>query len=251
MKRIQTFIAGVACYAVGLVSFVVLGAFIGNFGLPTTLDSPARGSRIVSVIVDVGLVLLFALQHSVMARPAFKDWWTQFIPRPLERSIYALASAFAVFILCLFWQPVGGTIWNLENPAAREATYALYAFGWISVVATTFLLNHFDLFGLRQVWLHLWGRDYTPLPFATPGPYKFIRHPLYIGWFIVSWTAPTMTISHLLYAVGVTTYILIAIRHEERDLAAFHGETYENYRRRVPMLVPRLTRKPARNPQTA
>lgn len=239
MKRIAFFIYGTACYAVGMASLVYLAGFVGNVGVPKAIDSPAQGSLVTALLVNVGLIAVFALQHTGMARPTFKRWWTQFVPRPIERSTYVLFSALAFFLLFWQWRPTGGIVWNVEHPAGRMALYGLYAFGWLTVLVTTFLINHFDLFGLRQVWLYLRNRQPAPLQFVTPGPYQYVRHPLYVGWLTVAWATPTMTVAHLVLAAGLTAYILVAIRFEERNLAEFHPE-YVEYRRRVPMLIPRL-----------
>lgn len=240
MKRHLVLIAGVVCYAIGMASLVALAAFVGNFGLSRALDSAPVSPIGQALATNLSLIALFGLQHSVMARPRFKRAWTRVVPQPLERGVYVLASALAVFALVGFWQPLGGTIWNLQSQTARHSAYALYGLGWVGVVTTTFLINHFDLFGLRQVWLHWRGREIAPVAFKTPGPYKIVRHPLYVGWLTVFWATPTMTISHLLLSLGMTAYILLAIRFEERDLAEFHGEAYENYRKTVPMLIPNL-----------
>lgn len=237
MKRIAFFTYGLLSYAIGMTSMAALACFVANVGLPTTLDSPAEGPLWQALLINAGLVALFGVQHSVMARPAFKRWWTRFVAPPLERSTYVLASALAVFALVFAWRPMGGVIWHIDAPAARAAVYALYVAGWIGVVVTTFLINHFDLFGLRQVWSQLLGQENPPLRFVTPGPYRVVRHPLYIGWLTVMWAAPTMTAAHLLFAAGLTAYILIAIRFEERDLVESHPE-YAAYRRQVPMLIP-------------
>lgn len=237
MKRVAFFTYGLLSYAIGMASMVALACFVANVGLPTTLDSPARGPLWQALLINVGLVTLFGVQHSVMARPAFKRWWTRLVPPPVERSTYVLFSALALFALVFAWRPMGGVIWHVESAAARGAVYALYAAGWIGVVVTTFLINHFDLFGLRQVWSQLLGREDRPLRFVTPGPYRVVRHPLYVGWLTVVWAAPTMTAAHLLLAMGLTAYILVAIRFEERDLIESHPE-YAAYRRQVPMLIP-------------
>jgi protein-S-isoprenylcysteine O-methyltransferase Ste14 len=192
---------------------------------------------------------MFALQHSGMARPGFKRWLTQLIPPPAERSTYVLLSNIALFVLFWQWQPLGGIVWEISDVTARAVVYALFGLGWLMVFGTTFLINHFDLFGLRQVWLAFRGIPYIPLRFTTPGPYRMVRHPLYIGWFTVFWAAPTMTAAHLLFAVGTTIYILAAIRWEERDLVSMHPE-YAAYRRRVPMLLPRLRVGPTRSRST-
>jgi methanethiol S-methyltransferase len=238
VKRMVFFAYGVACYLIFLGTFLYAIGFIGNFGVPRTLDGPASGSRSAALIVDVGLLALFALQHSVMARPWFKERWTRIVPAELERSTYVLLSSVALLLLFGQWRPLGGQVWSVEHPAGRVILYSLFAFGWTLVLVATFLINHFDLFGLRQVWLQLLGKPCSPLAFATPGPYRLVRHPLYVGWFFAFWMTPTMSLSHLLFAVATTGYILIAIQFEERDLIRAHGRAYEEYRRRVPMLWP-------------
>jgi protein-S-isoprenylcysteine O-methyltransferase Ste14 len=177
-----------------------------------------------------------------MARPAFKRWLTRLVPESAERSTYVLASSVALIALFAFWQPLGGTVWEITDPVWRGVTYAAFGFGWGLVLISTFLINHFDLFGLRQVWLQLRGKPYTHLKFGTPGPYKLIRHPLYLGWFFAFWATPVMTATHLLFALATTGYILIAIQLEERDLVAALGEDYVQYRRKVPMIIPGLGR---------
>jgi methanethiol S-methyltransferase len=205
--------------------------------VPQGMDAPPVSPLGTSLLVNLGLLGLFAVQHSVMARPAFKRVWTRIVPEPVERSTYVLASSLALILLFWLWRPLGGVVWDIQNPAGRAVMYAGFAFGWLLVLVTTFLLNHFELFGLRQVWLHLRGRAYTALPFKTPGPYRLLRHPLYVGWFFAFWATPTMTATHLLFAVMTTAYILIAIRLEEHDLVNALPE-YAEYRRRVPMLIP-------------
>jgi protein-S-isoprenylcysteine O-methyltransferase Ste14 len=240
LKRISIFAYGSACYVVFLATFLSAIGFIGNFGLPRTLDGPARVPFGAGLAIDVGLLTLFALQHSIMARRWFKERWTRIVPPAAERATYVLFSSVALGLLISQWQPLGGSVWIVEAPAWRAVLLGLFAFGWGLVLLCTFLINHFDLFGLRQVWLELRGRPYTPLRFATPGPYRLVRHPLYVGWLFAFWMTPTMTFSHLLFAVATTAYILLAIRFEERDLVREHGSAYERYRRRVPMLVPRI-----------
>ena len=236
-RRIAVFVYGVVCYLAALATFAYLAAFLENLAVPKSIDSAPQAPLWIALTVDVCLLVMFGIQHSVMARPAFKAMWTKVIPQAAERSTYVLFSSIAMFLLFWQWQPVGGTIWNIENAYGRITLYVLYAVGWGTVLLTTFLINHFDLFGLRQVMLQLIGRPYTGIPFRTPGPYKLVRHPLYVGWLIVFWSTPEMTAAHLLFAVGLTTYILIAIQYEERDLAQTHRE-YAGYRRRVPMMVP-------------
>lgn len=247
-RRILILVYGVAAYALTLVTLLYTAGFIAGFATPTRLDGPRRGSVAAALAVDLGLIGLFALQHSGMARPAFKRWLTRFVPAQVERSTYVLLSCVALLALLLGWRPVGGVIWDIENTAARAALYAAYGAGWVIVNWATFQINHFDLFGLRQVWLGFRGRPYTPPRFGTPSLYRIVRHPLYVGWLMVFWATPHMTVAHLVFAAGLTAYILAAIRWEERDLIAAHSE-YAAYRRRVPMLIPRwrgLT--PAANP---
>ena len=241
MGRITVFVYGVVSYAIFFVTFLYAMGFVGNLVVPKGMDSVPVGPLGTSLLIDVALLALFAVQHSVMARPAFKRWWTRFVPEPAERSTYVLASSLALILLFWLWRPLGGVVWDIQAPAGRALMYAGFAFGWGLVLLTTFLINHFDLFGLRQVWLHLLGRPYEPLPFKMPLLYKIVRHPLYVGWFFAFWSTPTMTATHLLFAVATTAYILIAIQLEERDLVSAHPE-YAEYRRRVPMLVPGLRR---------
>jgi methanethiol S-methyltransferase len=247
VRRLLLLTYGILCYALSLVTFLYAVGFIGGFLTPTRLDDPRQGSLAAALAIDSGLLALFAVQHSGMARPGFKRWLTRFLPGPAERSTYVLLSSAALLVLFWQWRPLGGVVWEVPGEGARAAVVALFAIGWLTVLATTFLINHFDLFGLRQVWLAFCGIPYTPPRFATPWPYRVVRHPLYVGWLTVFWSAPTMTAAHLLFAVGMTVYILGAIRWEERDLVAAHPE-YAAYRRRVPMLVPRLRVGPV--PQT-
>ncbi|HZL99069.1 MAG TPA: isoprenylcysteine carboxylmethyltransferase family protein, partial [Planctomycetota bacterium] len=227
--------------AVSLAVFAYLAGFVGNFAKPTRLDGPAAGPLGAALAVNLALIALFGAQHSAMARPAFKRAWTRIVPAPAERSTYMLATNIVLAALFAFWRPLGGEVWTLEHPVARGVAYGLYAVGWAVVLTATFLLNHFDLFGLRQVWLHFRGRPYTTLPFATPLFYSRVRHPIYLGWMIVFWATPTMTLAHLLFAAGLTVYMLRAIRWEERDLIELHPQ-YAAHRQRVPMLLPRLGR---------
>jgi len=234
------FVFGVLSYVCFLASFLYAIGFVGGFGVPLSLDAAPAGPLGTALAVDLLLLTVFALQHSVMARPAFKRRWTQIVPEPAERSAYVLASSAALLLLFWQWRPIGGVVWQVDQPVARAALFGLFGAGWLLVLATTFLINHFDLFGLRQVWLHLRGEAYRPLSFVTPGPYRHVRHPLYVGWLLAFWATPMMTAAHFLFAAVTTAYILVAIQFEERDLAAFHGERYAEYRRSVPMLVPRV-----------
>jgi methanethiol S-methyltransferase len=240
MHRIGVFVYGVLSYACFLATFLYAIGFVGGFGVPRSIDSATEGPLGVAVVIDLMLLAVFALQHSVMARPAFKRWWTRIVPEPAERSTYVLASSLALLLLFWQWRPIGGLVWRVDNPVGQTALHGLFAAGWLTVLVATFLINHFDLFGLRQVYLHLRGEPYRALGFVTPGPYRHVRHPLYVGWLLAFWVTPTMTAAHFLFAVTTTAYILVAIRLEERDLGEVHGKRYAEYRRSVPMLVPRL-----------
>ncbi|MET0755962.1 MAG: methanethiol S-methyltransferase [Pseudoxanthomonas sp.] len=242
MRRISILLYGVVCYAVFFATFLYAIGFIGNLWVPKAMDSVPTTSVGRAVLIDLGLLALFALQHSVMARPAFKRLWTRIIPESAERSTYTLLSSLALILLFWMWSPIGGVVWEVRNEAARVAIHAAYAFGWALLLYTTFLLNHFDLFGLRQVWLQFRGRPYTHLPFKTPTVYRWVRHPLYVAWLFTFWATPTMTVTHLLFALMTTAYILIAIQLEERDLVAALPE-YADYRKQVPMLIPSARRR--------
>lgn len=237
--RIVNFAFGIAAYGMFFASLLYFAGWIAGVGVPVSLDDPAALTTWQAILIDLGLLTMFGLQHSVMARPAFKQWWMQYVPAPMERSVYVLCSSVALLVLMLCWQPLGGVIWSVQSEAARIAVYAVFALGWAVLFLATFLINHFDLFGLRQVWLHLLDRPYTPLQFGTPFLYRVVRHPLYVGWLLIFWAAPTMTTAHLLLAMGLSAYILIAIPIEERDLMRLHRE-YSRYREQVPMLLPRL-----------
>jgi len=237
-KRIAFFIYGSISYLIFFGTFLYAIGFIGNFGVPRTLDGAPTKPLLVAFLINTGLLTLFAAQHSVMARKWFKEWWTRIVPTPLERSTYVLFSSLALILLFWLWQPLGGVVWSVEDPLGQIVLRVLFGFGFALVLVSTFLINHFDLFGLRQVWLYLLGRPYTTLHFGTPGPYRLVRHPLYVGWLFAFWSTPTMTVAHLLFSVATTAYILLAIQFEERDLVREHGESYEAYRRSVPMLVP-------------
>ena len=249
LKRSLVFLYGLVCYALFLGTYLYAVGFVANLFVPRSIDSPATGETAINLLVDVALLLVFAVQHSVMARPGFKDWWTRFIPEPAERSTYVLASSVALIALFAFWRPLGGIVWSVEMPALAMLLSGLCAGGFLLVLVATFLINHFDLFGLRQVWLYLRGEPYRPVGFRTPGPYRWVRHPLYLGWLFAFWATPTMTATHLLFAVVTTGYILFAIRLEERDLVRNLGKAYRQYRKRVPMLIPFTRAKDARSPR--
>ena len=247
--RIATFVYGVVAYMVFFGTFLYAVGFVGNFIVPKSMDSAPEGPLGYALLVNMALLGMFALQHSVMARPAFKRWWTRIVPQPAERSTYVLFSSAALILLFWLWQPLGGVIWHVQEPISRGILLSLFAFGWLLVLVSTFLINHFDLFGLRQVYLYLRGKEYTPVNFRMPGPYKYVRHPLYVGWLFAFWATPTMTVTHLVFALATTAYILLAIQLEERDLLAAHGEAYVVYRRQVPMLFPRFFGKRAARQQ--
>lgn len=237
-KRLTVFVFGLVSYMTFFLTFVYAVGFIGNLYVPKSLDSPARMSFWPALLIDALLLLAFAVQHSVMARPAFKEVLTRFIPPAAERSTYVLCSSLLLVGLFAFWEPMGGLLWNVTNPVARNAINAVFGLGFALVFVATLLINHFDLFGLRQVALHLARKPYTYLEFRTPLFYRYVRHPLYVGWLIAFWATPTMTGAHLLFAVLTSAYILTAIRWEERDLVVLHGSKYQDYQKRVPKLIP-------------
>jgi protein-S-isoprenylcysteine O-methyltransferase Ste14 len=242
LKRVAFFAYGCFAYLVFLATFLYAIAFVGGFAVPTRLDGPPESSLVLSLAIDAALLTVFAVQHSVMARPWFKRWWTGIVPTEIERSTYVLCASLALILVFWQWRPLGGTVWSIENPAAQVLLWTLFACGWALVLTVTFLINHFDLFGLRQVWLALTGKPYAKVPFTMPGPYRVVRHPLYLGFLLAFWVTPTMTLAHAVFAIVTTAYIVLAIQFEECDLIDEHGAAYQTYRRRVPMLIPGIAR---------
>jgi protein-S-isoprenylcysteine O-methyltransferase Ste14 len=229
---------GVVSYLLFLASFLYAVGFVGNLLVPKSIDFGPTDLLPASVLVDTLLLLLFAVPHSVMARPAFKRWWTQFVPPPIERSTYVLVSSLTLGLLFWQWRPIPSVVWHVANPVGRWLLHTVFWCGWAIVLVSTFLIDHFDLFGLRQVYLYASGREYTPPAFRTPGLYRYVRHPLMLGFLLAFWASPTMTLGHLLFALATTAYILLALQLEERDLVSFHGQQYQAYRKQTGMLLP-------------
>jgi protein-S-isoprenylcysteine O-methyltransferase Ste14 len=243
MSRAATLVFAIACYAIFFATFLYLIVFVGDFAVAAkTVDVGPQSAPAVAVIVDVILISLFGLQHSAMARPAFKRWWTRIVPPQMERSVYVLSASIMLMILFLGWRPIDTIVWNVTNPIFRDVLWLLFWAGWLTVLISTFLINHFELFGLQQAWFHVRGRQGQPPEMREPLLYRFVRHPMMLGFFFAFWAAPEMTAGHLLLAAGLSAYILIALRYEERDLVGVFGPDYENYRGRVGMLLPRFGR---------
>jgi methanethiol S-methyltransferase len=246
ISRIATLFYGIVCYLVFFATFLYAIAFLGNFGVPKSIDSGRQGPLGQALAINAALLALFALQHSIMARSWFKKAWTRIVPPAAERSTYVLFSSLALVVLFWKWQPMGGLIWQVDNELAQLAIYWVYALGWLLLLVATFLINHFDLFGLRQVYLYFSGHEYTNLPFRTPGLYRLVRHPIYFSWLCIFWATPRMTVAHMVFALATTAYILIAVQFEERDLIEVYGDTYRRYRQQVPGILPvRLSRDQA------
>ncbi len=242
MSRALSFLYGLLCYCVFLLSFLYAVAFVGNFLVPRTIDAGPRASLPGALLVDLLLLGLFAVQHTVMARPGFKRVWTKMVPVHIERSTYVLAASLLLFLLYWQWRPLPTVIWNVNSGAASTLLWALYGLGWFLVLISTFMVDHFDLFGLRQIWKHLRSEEYHHVKFKTTALYRHLRHPIMLGFIIAFWATPHMTGGHLLFAIATTLYILVGIQFEERDLMRFLGNEYKSYRQRVPMFVPFLKR---------
>lgn len=238
MKKVLFLLYGLISYALFFGTFLYAIGFIGNLWVPKTLDGPATVPFSTALAINLGLLTIFAIQHSVMARPGFKSNWTRIVPQPIERSTYVLFSSVCLIAMFIFWQPMGGIIWEASSQWAIIMHYSFFALGWLLVLVSTFLINHFDLFGLRQVWMYFQGKAYEPLKFRIPSLYKLVRHPLYLGWLLAFWFTPTMTFTHLLFAGITTAYIFVAIRLEENDLIKHFGDLYVEYKKTVPMIFP-------------
>jgi protein-S-isoprenylcysteine O-methyltransferase Ste14 len=244
MSRIAALIFAIACYAVFFATFLYLIVFVGDFSFASvTVDNGPLARPLIAAAVDIALIALFGLQHSVMARPAFKQRWTRIVPHSIERSVYVLCASIALLILFLFWRPIDTHVWSVSNPVAHDLIWFTFWAGWATVLISTFLINHFELFGLQQAWAYCRGEECPKSELRAPFFYKWVAHPIYAGFFLAFWAVPTMTVGHLLLAAGLSAYMLIAIRHEERDLIAVHGDDYRQYRAGVGMLFPRIKRR--------
>lgn len=240
MNRIFALLYGVVCYALFFGTFLYLIGFMGNLYVPRSIDVGPAAPTAVVLVINLALIALFGIQHTVMARPGFKEVWTRIVPKSVERSTYVLLSSLVLILMFWAWRPMTAVVWQMESVLGQNLMWAVFFGGIGLVLASTFVIDHFDLFGLRQVWINFRQKTYTHPGFKVTFFYKFVRHPLYVGWIMSFWGAPTMTVGHLLFAAGLTGYILIAIRYEERDLVRFLGDDYAHYRERVPMLIPKL-----------
>jgi protein-S-isoprenylcysteine O-methyltransferase Ste14 len=238
MSRIAYLVYGLLAYVVFLAAFLYGIGFVGNIVVPKGIDDGVTAPRSAAIAINVLLLLLFAVQHNVMARPWFKDWWTQYVPRPIERSTYVAVASLILLLLYWQWRPMPEVVWHLEDPIVRAVLWALYFAGWMIVLVSSFVIDHFELFGLKQVWNYFRGREPAEAPFSERSIYRWVRHPLMLGFIVAFWSGPTMSQGRLLFAVVTTLWILIAIQIEEGDLVRDIGDPYERYRNRTPMLLP-------------
>ena len=244
MSKAATLLYALVAYAIFFATFLYLIAFVGDFGfVPRTVDRGPEAQLTLAIAIDVALIALFGLQHSIMARQGFKRIWTRVVPRQAERSTFVLFASLALIALFLFWRPIDAVLWDVEAPVGETILWTIFGAGWTVVLLSTFLINHFELFGLQQAWLYARGREAAPPVLREPLFYRWVRHPLYLGFFLAFWATPRMTVGHLLLAGGMSVYMLIAIRYEERDLVGLFGHDYEDYRQRVGMLAPRIRRR--------
>jgi protein-S-isoprenylcysteine O-methyltransferase Ste14 len=242
MSRATSLLFAILCYAIFFATFLYLIGFVGDFALvPRTVDDPASSMGVgASIVIDIALIALFGVQHSVMARPGFKRAWTKTVPPQSERSVYVLLASVALIVLFLFWQPIDAAVWNVQSTVVADILWVIFWLGWGLVLISTFLINHFELFGLQQAWFHNRGRAEHAPQMREPSLYRFVRHPMMLGFFFAFWAIPNMSAGHLLLAAAMSGYILVALQYEERDLVGLFGEDYENYRSRVGMLLPRF-----------